>query len=183
MELDELKKSMATLDDLLAQKSRDEIRLDAMACETAQKRIMKMYRNGVFSFAFFAAGFLIAWKAGLGRDAFPLAYKVFFEIIMVTGVIWYSYLYFRTKKISVGISTPVQTLKQVASLRFCALVGEISVGMMMVVFFTLFLSNLWIVGRYRFWIVSAATIIYIVVLITVLIPRIIRDFNNLTAMK
>lgn len=75
----------------------------------------------------------------------------------------------------------MQTLRQVASLRLFALVGEIVLGMAMTVFFTLFLSNLWVVGQYRFWIVISATAVFIALLVTVFIPRTLRDFKNLTA--
>lgn len=64
----------------------------------------------------------------------------------------------------------MQTLRQVASLRLFALTGEIVLGMAMTVFFTLFLSNLWVIGQYRFWIVISATAVFIVLLVTVFIP-------------
>lgn len=183
MELDDLKKSMATLDDLLAEKSGDTIKFNTTTCNTAQKRIMKQYRKGSISCVILAVVFLIAWNVGLGHDAFPLAYKFFLEIFLTVSAFWYAYLFFKTRKINIVVSTPMQTLRQATSLRFCTLTGEIVLGMAMVVFFTLFLSNLWIVGRYRFWIISAAIVIFIALLVTVYIPRTIRDFKNLTAIK
>lgn len=75
-----------------------------------------------------------------------------------------------TKKINIAVSTPMQTMKQVASLRLYALTGEIVLGMAMVVFFTLFLSNLWVVGQYRFWIVITATVVFLILLVTVYLP-------------
>lgn len=183
MNLDELKKSMSTLDDVLAEKSVEAVNFEISTCNTAQKKIMKMYRKGAFSCVIIAVVFLTAWNAGLGNDAFPLAYKLFLGSFLAVAAIWYAYLYFKTKKINIAVSTPMQTMKQVASLRFCALTGEIVLGMVMVVFFTLFLSNLWVVGQYRFWIVVAAIIVFIVLLVTIYLPRMIRDFKNLTAME
>ncbi len=183
MELNELKKSMSTLDDLLATKSVNFINFNVATCDNAQKRIMKMYRKGAFSCIIIAIVFLIAWNAGLGNDAFPLSYKLFLEIFLAIGAIWYSLLYYKTKKINIAVSKPMQTLKQVSALRLYALTGEIVLGMAMVVFFTLFMSNLWIVGKYRFWIVTAAIVVFIVLLVTVYIPKTIRDFKNLTAIK
>ena len=75
----------------------------------------------------------------------------------------------------------MQTMKQVSTLRLFALIGEIVLGMTLVVFFTLFLSNLWIVSRYRFWIVIAATGLFLILVSTIFLPRTIRDFKNLTA--
>ncbi|MCM1333077.1 MAG: hypothetical protein NC248_10770 [Bacteroides sp.] len=183
MNLDELKKSMSTLDDILAEKSGGEINLNIETCDTAQKRIMKMYRKGASSCGIIAAVFFIAWNAGLGNDAFPLAYKLFLCLFLAVAAVWYIFLYFKTKRINIAVSTPMQTMKQVASLRFYALTGEIVLGMAIAVFFTLFLSNLWIVGQYRFWIVMTAIVVFIIILVTVYLPRTIRDFNNLTATK
>lgn len=183
MDLDELKKSMSTLDDLLAEKSNNTITLNTKTCNTAQKKIAKMYCLGAFSFAILIFVFLVAWNAGLGKDAFPFSYKLFLEIYLVIGAIWYSYIYFKTKKINIAVSTPMQTLRQVASLRLYALVGEIVLGIAMVVFLTLFLSNLWVVGPYRFWIISSALVVLIILEITIFIPKTIRYFQNLTAIQ
>ncbi len=183
MNLDELKKSMSTLDDVLAQKSGDSIEFNTETCNTAQKKIMKQFRNGALSCIILAIVFLVAWSAGLGNDAFPLAYKLYLGIFLAVASVWYGFLYVKTKKINIAIATPMQTMKQVASLRFNTLTGEIVLGMAMAVFFTLFLSNLWIVGPYRFWIVLTAIIIFIILLVTVFLPRTIRDFKNLTAME
>ncbi len=181
MNLADLKKSMSTLDDVLAKKSGDSIDFDTETCNTAQKKIMKQFRHGALSCIIIAIVFLIAWNAGLGNDAFPLAYKLYLGIFLAMAAVWYRFLYLKTRKINIAIATPMQTMKQVASLRFYTLAGEIVLGMAMVVFFTLFLSNLWVVGRYRFWIVIAATVIFLVLLITVFLPKTIRNFKNLTA--
>ncbi len=183
MNLDELKNSMATLDDLLAQKSVDTITFNTCTCNTAQKRIMKQFRQGAISCFILGIVFLIAWNAGLGDDAFPLSYKLYLGIFLAVAAGWYGYLYFKTKKINVAADTPMQTMKKVASLRFYTLIGEIILGMAMAIFFTLFLSNLWFVGPYRFWIIIAVTVIFLNLLITVFLPRTIRNFKNLTALE
>ena len=181
MNLDELKKSMSTLDDVLAQKNGGDINFKSIKCNTAQKKIMNMYCKGAISCAILAVVFICAWNSGFGNDAFPLSYKIFLCSFLGIATIWYSYLYFKTKKINITLSTPMQTMKQVSTLRFSALAGEIVLGMALAVFFTLFLSNLWVVGQYRFWIVLAAIGVFLILLITVFLPRTIRDFNNLTA--
>ena len=181
MNLDELKKSMSTLDDILAQETSDNINLKLTRCDTAQRRIMKMYCKGAISCPILAMVFLCAWNSGFGNDAFPTALKIFLCIFLGIATIWYAYLYFKTKNIDISVSTPMQTMKQVSTLRLFALIGELGLGMAMVVFFTLFLSNLWVVGRYRFWIVISAIGVFLILLTTVFLPRTIRDFKNLTA--
>lgn len=183
MDFDELKKSMSTLDDVLAEKSDNSITFNLETCSTAQKRIMRQYRLGSLSCAIFAIVFPAAWNSGFGNDAFPPSYKYFLIIYLAVAALWYVYLYFKTKRIDVIASTPMQTMKQVASLRFCALTGEIVLGMGIAVFFTLFLSNLREVGPYRFWIVVSAIIIGLILLVTVYLPKTIRNFNNLTSVQ
>ncbi len=183
MNLDELKKSMATLDDVLAQKSIEPIRLNSETCNTAQRKIMNQFRQGALSCIILGIVFPFAWSAGLGKNSFPLPYKLFMEIFCLIAAGWYGFLYFKTKKINIAANTPIQTMKQVAALRLYTLSGEITLGMAMAVFFTLFLSNLWVVGPDRFWIVIAATVIYIILLVTVFLPRTIRNFKNLTSIE
>ena len=72
-------------------------------------------------------------------------------------------------------------MKQVASLRLCALAGEIVLGMALVVFFTLFLIILWIVNESVFWIVLIAIAVNLILGITVYLPRVLKQFRNLTA--
>lgn len=182
MNLDELKKSMSTLDDVLAQKSGEPIKLNTSTCDSAQKKIMRTYRQGALSTLILAVVFPCAWQSGFGNDAFTPGIKIFLVTFLIVATLWYWYLYFKTKKINIVVDTPVQTMKQVASLRFCALTGEIVLGMAIAVMFTLFLSNLWVVGQYRFWIVLSAIVVFITLLTTVYLPRTIRDFKNLTAL-
>lgn len=181
MNLDELKKSMSTLDDVLAEKSGEPIKLNTAACDTAQKRIMRSYRQGALLTLILALVFPCVWQSGFGNDAFTPGIKIFLVVFLLIATLWYGYLYLKTKKIHIAVNTPVQTMRQVASLRFCALTGEIVLGMAIAVMFTLFLSNLWIVGQYRFWIVLSAIVVFIILLTTVYLPRTIRDFKNLTA--
>lgn len=181
MNLDELKNSMSTLDDVLAQKSSEQIKLNATTCDTAQKKIMRTYRQGALSTLILAVVFPCAWKSGFGNDAFTPGIKIFLVAFLFIATLWYGYLYLKTKKINIAANTPVQTMRQVASLRFYALTGEIVLGMAIAVMFTLFLSNLWVVGKHRFWIVLSAIVIFIILLTTVYLPRTIRDFKNLTA--
>lgn len=181
MNLDELKKSMSTLDDILAQKNDEPIKLNTTKCDTAQQKIMRYFRKGTLATLIFAVVFPCAWQSGFGNDAFTPGIKIFFEIFLIVATVWYTYLYLKTKKINIASSTPSAVMKQVASLRFCTLTGEIVLGMAVAVLFTLFLSNLWVVGRYRFWIVTTAIVMFVILLITVYLPRTIRDFRNLTA--
>lgn len=182
MNLDQLRESMSTLDEVLASKSGNAISLNTTTCNTAQKRIMRRYRNGVKSSILIAVVFLLQWNAGLEEEVFPTHLKLFLCIFLAIGAMWYLFLYFKTKRIDVFTSTPMQTLRQVASLRYCALTGEVTLAIAMTVFFTLFLSNLWSLKLFSFWVIVTFLAIEVVLAIAFFIPHIIRDFNNLASM-
>lgn len=178
---EDLRQEILNNGDALAQRSNGQIKLDTNTCDTAQKKIMRSFRKGALSTLIFAVVFPCAWKSGFGNDAFTPGIKIFFETFLLVATAWYVYLYLKTKNINIAASTPNVVMKQVAALRFCTLTGEIVLGMAVAVLFTLFLSNLWVVGRYRFWIVTTAIVVFVIIFTTVYLPHIIRDFRNLTA--
>lgn len=180
MNLDELKKSMSTLDDVLAQKGNEPIMLNTGKCNAAQGRIAKQYRKSTRMCAVLAIVFITMWLAGINDTSFPSVLKGFLGIYMALAAVWFSFLYFKTKKINVATDTPIRIMGQVASLRLYALTGEIILGVILAVFFTIFLSNLWVVGQYKFWIVCGALLICLLIG-AVLLPGKIRDFRNLTS--
>lgn len=182
MNLDQLRESMSTLDEVLASKTDSPLRLNTSTCETAQKRIMKRYRNGTMASILIAAVFLLQWTAGNGEATFPPHLRLFLVIFLAVSALCYLFLYFRTKRINVFTSSPMQTMKQVASLRGYALTIEVMLAMAMAVFFTLFLSNLWSIRATSFWIIIAFLVIEIVLVIAVVLPHVIRDFQNLTSL-
>lgn len=181
MNLDELRKSMATLDDVFAQNKGVSINFNLSTCDTAQRRIMRRYKRYAFLCAILMAVFLTAWSAGLGEDAFPKDIKIFLGACLATEAIWDAYLCCKTKKINIADSTSLQILRQASSLRLYALAGEIVLGIAIAVFLTLFLSNLWTVGRSRFWVCTVALAICVIYIIVRYIPMMVRDFRNLTA--
>ncbi len=182
MNLDQLKDSMSTLDEMLAQKGYNTIRLNTSTCNTAQKKIMKRYSQGALASLLIGAIFILQWQAGLGVDKFPFHLRIFLIIFLAISAVWYLFLYSKTKKINIFVSTPMQTVRQVASLRRYALVAEITLALAMTVFFTLFLSNLWNIKAASFWVIIAFLAIEVILFLAVFLPHIIRDFSNLTSM-
>lgn len=180
MNLDELKKSMSTLDEVLAQKNNEPIKLNIETCNSAQARIAKQYRRNIQKCAVLAAVFIILGASGTGDNSFPAALKVFLGIYLAVAAVIYTFLYRFTKKIQVATSTPMQTMKQAASLRLYTLIAEIFHAIILAVFFTFLLSNLWAVSQYTFWIVAGALFISLAIA-AVMLPKKIKDFRELTA--
>ena len=180
MNLDELKKSMSTLDDVLAQKSNEPINFSTTTCDSAQSRVAKLYRNGILNCSVLAVVFIILWISGTDQSSFPLAMKGFLGIYMAAAAIVYMLLYRAINKIKPATSTPMQMMKQVASLRLYTLVAEIFFAIVLAVFFTIFLSNLWTLGSYTFWLVAGALLVSLIIAF-IMLPRKIRDFRELTA--
>lgn len=180
MNLDELKKSMSTLDDVLAQKNSEAISFNTEICTSAKSRIAKQYRRSLLNCGVLAAVFIILWLSGTAESAFPVAMKGFFGIFMAVAAIVYMVLYRSIKKIQPAISTPMHIMKQVASLRLYTLVAEIFFAVVLAVFFTIFLSNLWVLDTWTFWLISGTLLVSIIIAL-IMLPKKIRDFRELTA--
>lgn len=183
MNLDELKKSMSTLDDVLAQKSGDTITLNTATCDTAQKHIARLYRKNILMCGVLAIVFLLTGIGGVNEEIFPSGLKFFLSIFLGVSALWYTYLYFQTKKINVLTDAPMETMNKVASLRLSALIGEIVLAICLTVFFTLLLSHLWKLAHYKVvWLISGALFVALIYSV-IIMRRTIRDFKNLTATK
>ena len=180
MNLDELKTSMSTLDDVLAQKSKGPIQFNSDTCRSAQGRIEKLYRRNILMCGVLAIVFILTGMGGVNEEVFPKSLKLFLGIFLGIAALWYTMLYSRTKKINVIADTPMQTMKKVAGLRLFALIGEI-VGMTVTtVFFTLLITHLWSVAHYKVWLIVGALVAAVIFTI-IRLRQNIRDFNNLTA--
>lgn len=180
MNLDEFKKSMSTLDDVLAQKSNEPVKFNSDTCRSAQGRIAKLYRQNILMCGILAIVFLLTGICGVNEEVFPKGLKLFLAIFLGLATLWYGVLYTKTKRINVITDTPMETMRKVAGLRLFALVGEVVGLTITTVFFTLLLTHLWSVAHYKVWLIVGALIVAVVFTIMRLHQN-IRDFNNLTA--
>lgn len=180
MNLDELKKNMSILDEVLAEKKDAPVRLNAETCNSAQHRIVRLYRKNILMCGVLAVVFLVTGIGGVNEEVFPSSLKFFLSIFLAISALWYTYLYSLTKKIDVLNDTPMETMNKVASLRLSALIGEMVLAICLTVFFTLLLSHLWTLARYKVWIVSGALLVSLIYSV-ILMRKNIRDFKDLTA--
>lgn len=180
MDLEELKKSMSTLDDVLAKKSCDSITFNTDACSSAQSRIARQYQKSILSSSVLAVVFIALWLGGSDQPSFPVAMKGFLGVFMAVTVIVYAILYRLIKKIQVSSAAPMEVMKQVSSLRLYNLIAEIFFAIVLAVFFTIFLSNLWALGSFTFWLVAGALLVSLGIA-AVMLPKKIKDFRELSA--
>ena len=180
MNLDELKKSMSTLDDVLAEKSGENIDFNSAACNSAQKRVAKQYRKNIQMCTVLVVVFIVLWLSGIDNPTFPVAMKGFLGIYMAVAAMMYAVLYRMIKKIQITSETPMMVMKQVSSLRLYTLTTEIVLAIVLAVFFTIFLGNLWTLGSYTFWLVSGALLVSVIIG-AIMLPKKIKDFRELTA--
>ncbi len=180
MNLDELKKNMSLLDDVLEQKTSDTLTFDRPKCNAAQARISAHYRRtaaicGILSVVFFAAG-----MGGVNEVILPNSLKFYLSAILVAAGIWYAFLYHKVGKINVATDTPMCTMRKVAWLRFGTLAGEFILSINFAIFFTLLFSNLWELSHYKVWLIAGALVVAVIYDSTKLL-KLIRDFRDLTA--
>lgn len=180
MNLDELKKNMSTLDDVLAERKDAPIRLDTGTCNSAQHRIARLYRKNILMCGVLAVVFLVTGIGGVNEEIFPSGLKFFLSMILAISALWYTYLYSCTKKINVLSDTPMETMNKVATLRLSAMIGEMVLAICLTVFFTLLLSHLWTLAHYKVWIMSGALLVALIYS-AILMRKNIRDFKDLTA--
>ncbi len=163
MNLDELKKSMSTLDEILAEKSCDTISFNTKTCTSAQTRIAKQYGKNILSSTVLAVVFIALWLSGNHQPSFPIAMKGFLGVFMAVTAIVYAILYYLIKRIQVTSATPMVVMKQVSSFRLYTLIAEIFFAIILAIFFTMFLSNLWSLGSYTFWLVAGALLVNLII--------------------
>jgi cytochrome bd-type quinol oxidase subunit 2 len=181
MDLDELKKNISTLDEVLAENNNTYINVNVNTRKTAQQKIVNKYRQSILICSVLAIVFLATWCGGINSEAFPRVYRLLLGIYLAIAAIWYTFIYSKAKEIDLISSAPMKIMRQVASLRFNFVIGEIVSGIALVVFFTLFLTNLWGIKQLAFWLIIATLAFGIILTLTYYIPKMLRDFKNLTA--
>lgn len=182
MQLDELKKSMSTLEQVLAKTSSD-ININVEASETAQKKILKKYRQSFTATAVLAVVFAASWIGNVNPQAFPAHIRAFLVIYLVIATVWYVFMYLKLKRVDIGSLAPAKLFSATTTIRLLTLTGEIVLGIGLAVFFTLFLPNLLSVRPLAFWLCVAALALSCLWGICYLWPKYIRLFHDLNTIK
>ena len=142
MKLNELKKSMSTLEQVLA-KTNTDIKINVSASKTAQTKILKEFRKAYTSLLLVAIIFVAAAIYNINPISFPLYLKIYLSSFLAIGAIWYIYLYRKLKSINIAVLSPKQLFSKTATIKLLTLSGEIFIGMCLVFFFALLLPSVW----------------------------------------
>lgn len=179
MQLDELKKSMSTLDNILAA-TNTEVHINVESSKNAQSKLLGKFRQASTSAAILAVIFAVLWITGVNSDSFPSYLQAFLVIYLVVGSVWYIFLYLKLRSISIPLIKPAQLFSKVATLKLLTLSGEILFGVALAVFFTLLFVERLInnsIARYLFFATLAFALLYG---LSYLWPQYIRLFRELT---
>ena len=182
MELNELKKNMSVLEQVLA-KSNEEIKIDVSASETAQTKLAKVYKQNIRNCLLASIIPVVLLLSGSTTSSFPLYLKIFLLAYLLLGGVWYGYLWNTTRKISITTLTPLSLLSATSKLKLYTLTGELFFIVGLTVFFSLFLSNLWDFSPLSFGLVIGTLLFGITFTLTFYVPKLRKNFNEMEALK
>lgn len=181
MQLDELKKNMSVLDQVLAKTSTD-IAINVSASKTAQAKLMKQYGRLSICCAALALAFGLGFPGG-NNLTFPTYLRSFATIYLAIYALWYIFIHLKLKKIDVTVLTPAKLISETSSIRIMTLAGEAISCIILAVFLSLFLSNLMVFNRFSFWLCIATICIAVLLTVAYYLPRYLRLFRELSSIK
>lgn len=182
MELDELKKNMSTLEQILA-KTNTDIKIDVAASETAQTKILKKFRQGFLSCLILAVVFAAGAIGGINPNSFPLGQKIYLVIYLLLGAVWYIFMYHKLRNINIAALPPAKLFSKTANIKMLMLSGEIFFIIGIVILFAMLFPTAWASNRVGFWamiITLAGAVIYSVLHYW---PQYIKLFQDLNSIK
>ena len=178
MQIEELKRNMSLLEHVLA-KTDSEVRINIKASETAQKKILKRYRQGFISCAVLAIVFIIAWMGKGVFQSFQPYQRGFLAIYLTMAAVWYIFLYIALKRINVSQLTPSRLFVKTTRLKIYTFSGEAVATIGLAVFFTLFLSDLISVSPLAFWLCMITLAVGFIRSAVYFLPKYIELYNKL----
>lgn len=182
MQLDELRKSMSTLEQVLA-KTNTDIKINLSVAQTAQTKLLNKFRQEFTVLLILAVIFAAAAIGNVNPLSFPLYLKIYLSSLLAVGAIWYIYLYRKLKGINIATLAPSQLFSGTANIKLLTLSGEIFFGAGFVVLFTLLFPNAWHYNRVAFWAMAVALLIVIIYSIVHYYPKYIKLFRDLNSIK
>lgn len=182
MQLDELKKSMSTLDQVLA-KTNTEIKINVSASETAQRKILKKFRQGFTSCLILAAVFAAMIAGGINQQSLSVNLQIYLLVYLLLASIWYMFLYRKLGKLNIATLPPAELFSKTANIRMLMLSGEIFFGIGLAILFTILIPNSWAVNPIGFWAMIATLAVAIILGVIYYWPKYIKLFRDLNSIK
>lgn len=178
MQIEDLKKNMSLLEHVLAKTDTD-IRINVAASETAQKKILKRYRQGFISCGILSVVFILSWVGKGIFQSFQPYQRGFLSVYLTMGAVWYIFLYITLKRINVSQLTPSSLFIKTTRLKIYTFSGEAISVIGLAVFFTLFLSDLITVSPLAFWLCVITLAVGFIRSAVYFLPKYIELYNRL----
>lgn len=182
MQLDELKKSMSTLEQVLT-KTNSDIRINVSVSETAQSKILRKFRRSFTSCLILAVVFAAMIAGGIDQPSLSVNLEIYLAVYLALGAIWNMFLYRKLSNINIATLPPAELFTKTARLRMSVLSGEIFFGIGLAVLFTLLLPDAWAVNRIGFWCMVATLAFGIILGVIHYWPQYIKLFRDLDSIK
>lgn len=182
MKIEEIKKNLSVLDQVLSKSSVD-IEINITQSQTAQSKILKKYRQFFTQSLILAIVFGCLWIGNVSSDKLPNLYKAFISIMSLLAGGWYMFLFFKLKNINISQLSPTRLFSETTTIKILTLTGEIFFGILLAVFFTLFLSEMSVSSPITFWLTIGTLIISLAISFIFILPKYLRLFHDLNSIK
>lgn len=182
MELNELKKNMSVLENLLSM-TNTEVKIDKARSETAQMKLIKTYRRALCNCGLASIIPFVWIMSSSDIVSIPFYLKIYLMVFLLSGMIWYLFLMNKTKRIDIPTMLPIQLFSASLKLRIYNLSGEIFFAIALAVFFSLFLPNFYENKRVIFWLIIVFLTIGVIFTLTYYVPKQIRLFREMESLK
>ncbi len=182
MQLDELKKNMSTLDQILA-KTQTEIKIDVKSSQTAQGKLLKHYRNSILANSILAIVFACQLPNPEFTTHLPKFYVAFIALIGAAATLWYIFLYMKLDKIKISQLSPTKLFSKTTKLKILTISGQMVSVVVLAVFFTLLLSHMLITNPLAFRLIIATLAFGLIWGAIYTWPRYIKLFRDLNSIK
>ncbi len=182
MQLDELKKSMSTLEQVLA-KTNSDIKINVSTSQTAKTKLLKKFRQGFISCIILAIVFTAMAFGNVETQSFPNYLKISMAVCLVLGAAWYIFIYSKLSRIDVATLKPANLFSKTANIKLMMISGEVFFFVCLVVFFTLLFQSFWSHNQIGFWAMAATLLFAIIYGIAYMWPQYIKLFRDLNSIK
>lgn len=182
MQLEDLKKSMSTLDQILA-KTNKEIKIDITTFNTSKSKILKQLRKSFVACLILAVVFVMMAIGDLSPQSFPNYLKISMSVCLIIGAVWYFLIYSKLNSINVTSLTPADFFSRTTRLKIMVISGEAFFIVSLTVFFTILFQSFWHFNLIGFWAMVATVLFAIIYGIFYLWPQYIRLFRDLKSVR
>lgn len=182
MQLDEFKKSMTVLDQVLA-KTGSKIEIDVKTSHKAKSWLLRLYLADAIICLIVGLVFLLLITFDIYAPLLPGYIRIYVAVFSITAALWYGFLYLKLRSMDVATLTPSEVISRTNRVKFLTLTGEIVFAIAIAVLFTMLFPFLLRHDVFAFRQMIVFLCIAFGWFLLSLLPKIIRSFRDLNAIK